>query len=131
MGNKYIRALAIFLITAILIFGIYITLLECYSLIKLDNEITFSGSYVAIISSIPFFIYIALGSVYHSITKVLPKHNKKILHSLCVIALIAITVGPFVSFYVTFKLTHEGYVKCDRISWMSPNTFVKAPANCD
>lgn len=130
MENRYIKVLCIFVAAFFLITGNYIILMNLYSLIKLDNEITFSGLYVAVILSIPFFIYIALGSVYHSITKVLPKHNKKILHSLCMILLIAITAGPFISFYVTFKLTHEGYVKCDRISWMSPNTFIKPPETC-
>lgn len=35
-----------------------------------------------------------------------------------------------VSLYIDNKLKNDGYVVCDRISWMSPNTYVKDLSLC-
>ncbi|HHQ4314555.1 TPA: DUF1240 domain-containing protein, partial [Serratia fonticola] len=35
-----------------------------------------------------------------------------------------------VSLYVNYKLKHDGYLTCDRISWMSPTTYVKDLSLC-
>ncbi|MBQ0211759.1 DUF1240 domain-containing protein [Providencia rettgeri] len=39
--------------------------------------------------------------------------------------------GVPIAFAVNYYLKDEGYLTCDRISWMSPTTYVKNISLCD
>ncbi|EIS77132.1 hypothetical protein YPPY72_3344, partial [Yersinia pestis PY-72] len=46
------------------------------------------------------------------------------------LAIASFIISLPVSFYVDYKLKSNSYVVCDRISWMSPNTYVKDLSLC-
>ncbi|MCC8388739.1 DUF1240 domain-containing protein, partial [Photorhabdus laumondii] len=48
-----------------------------------------------------------------------------------VIAIVSFFLSFPLSFYVDYKLKSENYLVCERISWMSPNTYVKDIKLCD
>ncbi|MCC8390934.1 DUF1240 domain-containing protein, partial [Photorhabdus laumondii] len=60
-----------------------------------------------------------------------PKHHDSFNKYLCLIALVSIVLSFPISFYVHYKLKSDGYLVCPRISWSSPNTYVKDMKLCD
>ncbi|CAI1644009.1 Protein of uncharacterised function (DUF1240) [Serratia fonticola] len=60
----------------------------------------------------------------------LPRHNMIVVKHLTRLALASILFSLPVSLYVNYKLKHDGYLTCDRISWMSPTTYVKDLSLC-
>ncbi|WP_268989706.1 DUF1240 domain-containing protein [Yersinia pseudotuberculosis] len=45
--------------------------------------------------------------------------------------IISMIAGFIMSFYINIKLTNHGYITCEKISWMSPTTYVKPPSTCN
>lgn len=131
MENKYLKSISILITLLILILLYHFTYVNVYSLINREDEITFTGFFVGAIGALPFVMYVIPGSLYLSITKKSPKFHKITMRFVGGLMIVSVILIPFFSIYITYKLTHEGYVVCEKISWMSPNTFVKAPATCD
>ncbi|WP_314727791.1 DUF1240 domain-containing protein [Serratia fonticola] len=59
-----------------------------------------------------------------------PKYNTIISKHLIMIAFASLIFSFPISLYVNYKLIHDGYFTCDRISWMSPTTYVKDLSLC-
>ncbi|WP_370454338.1 DUF1240 domain-containing protein [Serratia sp. 3ACOL1] len=78
----------------------------------------------------PLILYALSGSVFFFIFNRLPKHNMIIITNLTRLALASILFSLPVSLYVNYKLKHDGYFTCDKISWMSPTTYVKDLSLC-
>jgi predicted permease len=100
------------------------------SLILMRDEITFSSSVFIGFFSSPLLIYVLSGSVFFFIFDRLPKYNKITINYLAKLALASILFSLPVSLYVNYKLKHDGYLTCDKISWMSPTTYVKDLSLC-
>nr|WP_237734074.1 DUF1240 domain-containing protein [Serratia fonticola] len=100
------------------------------SLVLMKDEITFSTSVFMSFFAIPLILYALSGSVFFFIFDRLPKHNMLVVRYLTRLALASLIFGLPVSLYVSYKLNHDGYLTCDKISWMSPTTYVKDLSLC-
>nr|WP_071818602.1 DUF1240 domain-containing protein [Yersinia pestis] len=95
------------------------------------KEITFSASVFIAFLSIPLLIYALLSGLIYLVSGWRFKYDSLIFRCLLIISVISVILSLPISFYVTYKLKQDNYVACDRISWMSPNNFVKPPAVCN
>nr|WP_276552568.1 DUF1240 domain-containing protein [Xenorhabdus indica] len=100
------------------------------SLILMKDEITFSGAVIISILSFPIIFYSLSGSIFFFIFDRLPKFNKIIVKYLSRLMIASFIIGFPLSFYVDYKLKNDGYLTCDKISWMSPTTYVKNLSLC-
>ncbi|HEJ9056553.1 TPA: DUF1240 domain-containing protein [Serratia fonticola] len=116
--------LIIFICLSILIYGYII------SLILMKDEITFSASIFACFFATPLILYTFSCSVFFFIFDRQPKYNMIISKYLIMIAFASLVFSFPISLYVNYKLKHDGYFTCDRISWMSPTTYVKDLSLC-
>ncbi|MEB7885692.1 DUF1240 domain-containing protein [Serratia fonticola] len=116
--------LVIFICLSLLIYSYAI------SLILMKDIIKFSTSVFMSFFAIPLILYALSGSVFFFIFDRLPKHNMLVVRYLTRLALASLIFGLPVSLYVNYKLKNDGYLTCDRISWMSPTTYVKDLSLC-
>ncbi|KAA1195174.1 DUF1240 domain-containing protein [Photorhabdus heterorhabditis] len=125
MGEKIIYiigSLAIFLLS---LFAFFSTGENLISLVRMSEKITFSGGVVIIFFSFPLISYATFFIVFVTVTGHYPKHHDNFVKYFCSIAIVAIVLSFPTSLYVNYKLKNDGYLVCPRISWMSPNTYVK------
>ncbi|OCA55529.1 DUF1240 domain-containing protein [Photorhabdus namnaonensis] len=133
MENKK-KVIHIIIAIAILVLAsscLFLTGENLISLVKMDEKITFSGSVFMIFFSFPFLSYLMILVVFINITGRYPKHHEIYIRYSAVIALSSIFLSFPISFYVNYKLKSDNYLVCPRISWMSPNTYVKDMKLCD
>ncbi|MDR0217808.1 MAG: DUF1240 domain-containing protein, partial [Enterobacteriaceae bacterium] len=123
MNNKYLKALGglvlLIIFTPIMVL-IYINFI---SLIFMEDEMTFSGAVIIGVLSSPILFYSIAGSIYFFLFDKLPKYNNVIIKYLSRLMIISFIISFPISLYVGYKLKHDGYVTCDKISWMSPTTY--------
>ncbi|UAN44236.1 DUF1240 domain-containing protein [Serratia sp. JSRIV001] len=130
MKNRYWKILgasallAIFICLSLLIYSYAI------SLILMEDEITFSASVFICFFATPLILYTFSCSVFFFIFDREPKYNIIISKYLIMIAFTSLIFSFPVSLYVNYKLIHVGYFTCDKISWMSPTTYVKDLSLC-
>ncbi|HID7485960.1 DUF1240 domain-containing protein [Morganella morganii] len=108
------------------------------SLLKMMDEIIFSAQIIILIFSFPFMLYTLFGMTIELsfgdnsiIYKAIAKHKKIIMKYTSYIFFIGLIGGFPVSFAVNIYLLDKGYETCDKISWMSPTTYVKDLSLCD
>ncbi len=133
MGNKkkaiqILGALAIFILASL---GLFLTGGNLISLVEMDEEITFSGSVFIIFFSFPLISYATFLIIFFTVTGHYPKHHDNFVKYFFSIAIVALFLSFPISFYVDYKLKSESYLVCKRISWKSPNTYVKDIKLCD
>ncbi|MEQ5031454.1 DUF1240 domain-containing protein [Morganella morganii] len=63
--------------------------------------------------------------------KILMKYNKSIMRYLIYLGITGVLISLPISFAVNIYLLDNGYKTCDKISWMSPTTYVKELSLCD
>ncbi|MCT8352989.1 MULTISPECIES: DUF1240 domain-containing protein [Photorhabdus] len=123
-----IGALAIFILTS---FGFFLTGENLISLVKMDEKITFSSSVIIIFFFSPLIFYSLFFIIFVSITGHYPKYHDSFNKYFGSIAIISLFLSFPTSLYVNYKLKSDNYLVCSRISWMSPNTYVKDIKLCD
>ncbi|WP_426575743.1 DUF1240 domain-containing protein [Xenorhabdus stockiae] len=130
MNSKYLKALAGVML--LIIFTPIVFLVGDYflSLILMKDEITFSSGIVIGFMSSPLLLYSISGSIFFFLFERLPKFNKVIVRYLSILMITSFIVSFPISFYVSYKLKSDGYLICDKISWMSPTTYVKNLSMC-
>ncbi|MBV2189407.1 DUF1240 domain-containing protein [Providencia rettgeri] len=101
------------------------------SLFQMKDIIIFSGPIAMCAIGFPTVLYALGGSVYSIVFNRLPKYNKIIFKYLMYLLFLGIFSGVPIAFAVNYYLKNEGYFTCDRISWMSPTTYVKNISLCD
>lgn len=131
MNNKYFNILASILLLLIIIPIEYLSYKYIDSYMVMAKEITFSASIFIAFLSIPLLIYALLSGLIYLVSGWRFKYDSLICRCLLIISVISVILSLPISFYVTYKLKQDNYVACDRISWMSPNNFVKPPAVCN
>ncbi|CNK95840.1 DUF1240 domain-containing protein [Yersinia pseudotuberculosis] len=130
MKNRLLKTLGAIIVLLILTPMMCLVNIYIIELIKMEDEITFSASiFISFISS-PLVFYALAGSIYVFIFNRMPKFKEIIIKYLAMLMIASFIVSLPVSFYVDYKLKSKGYVVCDRISWMSPNTYVKDLSLC-
>lgn len=131
MNNKYFNILASIILLLIIIPIEYLSYKYINSYMVMAKEITFSASIFIALLSIPLLIYALLSGLIYLVSGWRFKYDSLICRCLLIISVISVILSLPISFYVTYKLKQDNYVACDRISWMSPNNFVKPPAVCN
>ncbi|WP_258180452.1 DUF1240 domain-containing protein, partial [Yersinia pseudotuberculosis] len=96
----------------------------------IEDRIIFSSSIAICLISFPLMFYVMTGSIYFFIFNKTPKFNKLLIKYLTMLAIASFIMSFPIPFYIDYKLKNDGYVVCDRISWMSPNTYVKDLSLC-
>ncbi|MGJ7250710.1 DUF1240 domain-containing protein [Morganella morganii] len=129
-------------IVSVLIFIIAIaisTLVYDYiiSLFKMRDVIVFSGPIAILSLGMPFLLYVFFaGMIEFSFGQksffftLLMKYNKLIIRGLLYLSIIGLFISFPVSFAVNIYLLDNGYKTCEKISWMSPTTYVKDLSLC-
>ncbi|OTA18918.1 membrane protein [Xenorhabdus beddingii] len=131
MKNKYFKALGGLILLLIMTFMMYLVIDSFFSLIFMKEEITFSGAVIMGVMSSPLLFYSIVGSIFFFIFDRLPKFNEVIVKYLSMLMIASFIVSFPISFYVNYKLRSDGYYVCDKISWMSPTTYVKDITLCN
>lgn len=130
MKNRFWKVLGTTVLLIIFTGGTLMIYSYATSLILMKDEITFSASIFMCFFGSPLILYALSGSVFFFIFDRLPRHNMIVVKHLTRLAVASILFSLPVSLYVNYKLNHDGYFTCDRISWMSPTTYVKDLSLC-
>lgn len=130
MKNRYWKILGASALLAIFIFLSLLIYSYVISLILMKDEITFSASVLICFFATPLILYTFSCSVFFFIFDRPPKYNTIISKYLIMIAFASLIFSFPISLYVNYKLIHDGYFTCDKISWMSPTTYVKDLSLC-
>ena len=130
MNNKYFNILASIILLLIIPIE-YLSYKYINSYMVMAKEITFFASIFIAFLSIPLLIYALLSGLIYLVSGWRWKYDSLICRCLLIISVISVILSLPIFFYVTYKLKQDNYVVCDRISWMSPNNFVKPPAVCN
>lgn len=102
-----------------------------HSLFFMEDKIVFSSGIAMYSIGFPLIFYAMSCVVYVFIFERHPKHHIIIGRYLSYLIYIALITGIPISFGVGFMLKSDGYQTCDKISWMSPTTYVKNISLCD
>lgn len=125
MNSKYLKALGGVILLLFLTFLMCFIIKSAVSLVLMKDEITFSSAVIISILSFPIIFYSLSGSIFFFIFDRLPKYNKILVKYLSRLMISSFVISLPISFYVDYKLKNDGYLTCDKISWMSPTTYVK------
>ncbi|PHM40237.1 membrane protein [Xenorhabdus mauleonii] len=130
MNSKYLKALGVLILLLLMTFIVAFIIGDAVSLILMKDEIRFSATVVMVVMSSPLLLYSLSGSVFFFIFDRLPKFNKLVVKYLSRLMIASFIIGFPISFYVDYKLKSDGYLTCDKLSWMSPTTYVKDLSLC-
>ncbi|MEK9496407.1 DUF1240 domain-containing protein [Photorhabdus sp. P32] len=131
MGKKIIHIIGAIAIFLLALLGLFLTGDNLVSLVEMDEEITFSGSVFIIFFSFPLISYTTFFIISVTVTGHYPKHHDNFVKYFFSIAIVALFLSFPISLYVNYKLKSDNYLVCPRISWMSPNTYVKDIKLCN
>lgn len=108
------------------------------SLLKMKNEIIFSAQNLMLTFGLPFALYAFFGMTVelcfgdHSIFyRAITKYKSIIMKVTSYLFFIGLIASIPVSFAVNVYLLDNEYKTCEKISWMSPTTYVKDLSLCD
>lgn len=124
--------LILFIVIGILVYGYTI------SLFLMEDIIIFSEPIVMLTLGVPLVIYICFAMTIEFFLGVksivfmsLMTFNKLIMRYLVYLGLAGVLLSFPISFVVNIFLLDEGYKTCDKISWLSPTTYVKELSFCN
>ncbi|TDB45662.1 DUF1240 domain-containing protein [Photorhabdus luminescens] len=115
----------------IVFFGYYIIFNNIYSLLAMKDEIVFSSMIVICFFSFPLVVYYLTSVFILLFFNKLPNNHMLYVKFLGYIMIISFIVSLPISFGVGNQLKHYGYLVCEKISWMSPTTYVKDIKLCE
>ncbi|HCD1074570.1 TPA: DUF1240 domain-containing protein [Proteus mirabilis] len=124
--------LILFIVIGILVYGYTI------SLFLMEDIIIFSEPIVMLTLGVPLVIYTCFAMIIEFFLGVksivfmsLMTFNKLIMRYLVYLGLAGVLLSFPISFVVNIFLLDEGYKTCDKISWLSPTTYVKELSFCN
>ncbi|EPG3344510.1 DUF1240 domain-containing protein [Proteus mirabilis] len=124
--------LILFIVIGILVYGYTI------SLFLMEDIIIFSEPIVMLTLGVPLVIYTCFAmtigfflGVKSIVFMSLMTFNKLIMRYLVYLGLAGVLLSFPISFVVNIFLLDEGYKTCDKISWLSPTTYVKELSFCN
>ncbi|MBG2792044.1 DUF1240 domain-containing protein [Proteus mirabilis] len=124
--------LILFIVIGILVYGYTILLF------LMEDIIIFSGPIVMLTLGVPLVIYTCFAMTIEFFLGVksivfmsLMTFNKLIMRYLVYLGLAGVLLSFPISFVVNIFLLDEGYKTCDKISWLSPTTYVKELSFCN
>lgn len=132
------KSLASILLFFTVIFGSFIVYDYIFSLLQMRDVIVFSGMIAILSFGAPFTLYAFMGMTIELVSgkdskcfKIMMKYNKLTMKCLYYLFFIGLIGGFPASFSVNIYLLDKGYETCEKISWMSPTTYVKDLSLCD
>ncbi|HBC6052492.1 DUF1240 domain-containing protein [Proteus mirabilis] len=124
--------LILFIVIGILVYGYTI------SLFLMEDIIIFSEPIVMLTLGVPLVIYTCFAmridfflGVKSIVFMSLMTFNKLIMRYLVYLGLAGVLLSFPISFVVNIFLLDGGYKTCDKISWLSPTTYVKELSFCN
>ncbi|EOE2162039.1 DUF1240 domain-containing protein [Proteus mirabilis] len=124
--------LILFIVIGILVYGYTILLF------LMEDIIIFSEPIVMLTLGVPLVIYTCFAMTIEFFLGVksivfmsLMTFNKLIMRYLVYLGLAGVLLSFPISFVVNIFLLDEGYKTCDKISWLSPTTYVKELSFCN
>ncbi|EJS92986.1 Hypothetical protein Y17_3812 [Pectobacterium wasabiae CFBP 3304] len=78
----------------------------------------------------PLLFYFSYLFFYSVINNEVARINNKLGGGLAIIMIVGAVINLFLSPYIYYSLTSQGYNVCPKTSWMSPNKYVKNIALC-
>ncbi|MFF0934431.1 DUF1240 domain-containing protein [Proteus mirabilis] len=124
--------LILFIVIGILVYGYTILLF------LMEDIIIFSEPIVMLTLGVPLVIYTCFAMIIEFFLGVksivfmsLMTFNKLIMRYLVYLGLAGVLLSFPISFVVNIFLLDEGYKTCDKISWLSPTTYVKELSFCN
>ncbi len=102
-----------------------------FSLIRMEDKIIYSGHVFILFFSFPLLSYFMIFIILFNITGCCQKYHDNFINYFGMITVISFFSSFPLSFHVDYKLKSENYLVCERISWMSPNTYLKDIKLCD
>ncbi|CAQ84694.1 MULTISPECIES: DUF1240 domain-containing protein [Photorhabdus] len=115
----------------IIFFGYYIIFNNIHSLLAMKDEIVFSSMIFICFFSFPLILYYFTSVFFYFIFNRLPNNHMSYIKFLGSIMIISFITSLPISFWVGHQLKNDGYLVCDKISWMSPTTYVKDIKLCE
>ncbi|MER1702998.1 DUF1240 domain-containing protein [Proteus mirabilis] len=124
--------LILFIVIGILVYGYTILLF------LMEDIIIFSEPIVMLTLGVPLVIYTCFAMTIEFFLGVksivfmsFMTFNKLIMRYLVYLGLAGVLLSFPISFVVNIFLLDEGYKTCDKISWLSPTTYVKELSFCN
>ncbi|WP_368871579.1 DUF1240 domain-containing protein [Proteus mirabilis] len=124
--------LILFIVIGILVYGYTILLF------LMEDIIIFSEPIVMLTLGVPLVIYTCFAMTIEFFLGVksivfmsLMTFNKLIMRYLVYLGLAGVLLSFPISFVVNIFLLDEGYKTCDKISWLSPTTYIKELSFCN
>ncbi|MCK3671482.1 DUF1240 domain-containing protein [Photorhabdus noenieputensis] len=122
--------LAIFVLSLVSL-GMFASVDSLFSVITMAEAISFSNGIIVAFFFFPLVFYFLICSIYLNLTTRIPRYHDVYVKYLAMIAIVAFFLSFPISFYVNYKLRSENYLICQKMSWMSPNKYVKNIKLCD
>lgn len=124
--------LILFIVIGILVYGYTISLFLMEDIIIFSEPIVMLTLGVPLVISTCFAMTIEFFLGVKSIVFMsLMTFNKLIMRYLVYLGLAGVLLSFPISFVVNIFLLDEGYKTCDKISWLSPTTYVKELSFCN
>ncbi|KAA1189034.1 DUF1240 domain-containing protein [Photorhabdus heterorhabditis] len=129
--KKIIRIICGIFVCFIILFGYYIVFNNIHSLLVMKDEIVFSSIIFICFFSFPLVLYYFTSLFFYFIFNKLPNNHMLYIKFLGSIMVISFIISLPISFWVSNQLNNDGYLVCNKISWMSPTTYVKDIKLCE
>ncbi|WP_340618367.1 DUF1240 domain-containing protein [Xenorhabdus entomophaga] len=127
--NKIKIYLGVFLLVFMALLFIFFSLSDYVGFFIRDSVITFSWKSAGFIWFSPLLINLAYALLMIALNRT-ENLNRKIGSYISYISITGFIFTLFVSFYVDDKLKNDGYLTCDKSSWMAPNKYVRDISLC-
>ncbi|ETS31445.1 Protein of unknown function (DUF1240) [Photorhabdus khanii NC19] len=129
--RKVMNIIGAIFILSLMSLGVFVVVDSLYSLITMAEVIFFSNGIVIAFFFFPLIFYFLSFIIYFNLTSRIPKYHDICVNCLGMIAIVAFFLSFPTAFYVNYKLKNEDYLICPKISWSSPNKYVKDIKLCD
>ncbi|MDC9623334.1 DUF1240 domain-containing protein [Xenorhabdus sp. XENO-7] len=128
--NRFIIIISSLFLILIMSSTMFFIFEDMISIVKLGDEITFSWKLFLFFFASPLPFYMCVCAIYYSITSKPARLNNTIIKIFIVNFFIFLFLSFPFSWYLDSKLRREGYVICEKTSFVSPNKYVKYPSLC-
>ncbi|NRN30563.1 DUF1240 domain-containing protein [Photorhabdus heterorhabditis subsp. aluminescens] len=123
--------IGVIFILSLMSLGVFVVVDSLYSLITMAEVIFFSNGIIIAFFFFPLIFYFLGFIIYFNLTEHTPKYHDICVNCLGMIAIVAFFLSFPIAFYVNYKLKSENYLICPKISWSSPNKYVKDIELCN
>ncbi len=129
--RKIMNIIGAIFILFLMSLGVFVVVDSFFSLMTMAEIIFFSNGMIIAFFFFPLVFYFLSFIIYFNLTARIPKYHDTCVNYLGMIAIVAFFLSFPTSFYVNYKLKSGNYLICPKISWSSPNKYVKDIKLCN